>query len=237
MKRAVKHKAKSAGNGGRTLADQVVDAPRLSAPKDAKARVGAWLAEIGRTEPGKALKKTAASPKVEALLTGLADGSPFLWDLASGNSARPSSLFLDADPDAHFASLIAETARAVAATKDEDKAMRLLRLMKSEAALVDRARRHRRRLAGDADHARSHRACRRCGLVINRVSAARRSEARARTSWRDVANPGKDSGFIVLAMGKMGAFELNYSSDVDLIVFYEPQAGVFVRRREKRSAR
>ncbi len=31
-------------------------------------------------------------------------------------------------------------------------------------------------------------------------------------------------GYIVLAMGKMGAFELNYSSDIDLIVFYEPDS-------------
>ena len=31
-------------------------------------------------------------------------------------------------------------------------------------------------------------------------------------------------GFIVLAMGKFGAGELNYSSDVDLIVFYDPTA-------------
>ena len=39
------------------------------------------------------------------------------------------------------------------------------------------------------------------------------------------------NGFVVLAMGKAGAGELNYSSDVDLIVFYdleriEPAAGV-----------
>ncbi len=33
--------------------------------------------------------------------------------------------------------------------------------------------------------------------------------------------PSKDSGYIILAMGKQGAFELNYSSDVDLIVFYD----------------
>ena len=30
------------------------------------------------------------------------------------------------------------------------------------------------------------------------------------------------SGYIVLAMGKYGAGELNYSSDIDLIVFYDP---------------
>src|SRR5213075_73137 len=33
-----------------------------------------------------------------------------------------------------------------------------------------------------------------------------------------------NSGYILLAMGKMGARELNYSSDVDLIVFYDPAA-------------
>jgi glutamate-ammonia-ligase adenylyltransferase len=36
--------------------------------------------------------------------------------------------------------------------------------------------------------------------------------------------PEEGSGHIVLAMGKMGAYELNYSSDIDLIVFYDPEA-------------
>jgi glutamate-ammonia-ligase adenylyltransferase len=31
-------------------------------------------------------------------------------------------------------------------------------------------------------------------------------------------------GFFVVAMGKLGAFELNYSSDIDISVFYEPSA-------------
>jgi len=34
--------------------------------------------------------------------------------------------------------------------------------------------------------------------------------------------PSQDSGIIVLGMGKLGGFELNYSSDIDLIIFYEP---------------
>ncbi len=33
--------------------------------------------------------------------------------------------------------------------------------------------------------------------------------------------PEMDSGYIILAMGKQGAYELNYSSDVDLIIFYD----------------
>src|SRR5262249_37404841 len=38
-----------------------------------------------------------------------------------------------------------------------------------------------------------------------------------------------DSGIIILGMGKLGAHELNYSSDVDLIVFYD---GEKLRARE-----
>ena len=35
--------------------------------------------------------------------------------------------------------------------------------------------------------------------------------------------PERGSGFVVLAMGKLGAQELNYSSDVDLILLYDPE--------------
>src|SRR5262245_31108758 len=49
---------------------------------------------------------------------------------------------------------------------------------------------------------------------------------RGRFKPRNAAHPERGSGYIVLAMGKMGAHELNYSSDIDLIVLYEPNAGV-----------
>ena len=39
----------------------------------------------------------------------------------------------------------------------------------------------------------------------------------------DLENPSKDCGWIILAMGKLGAHELNYSSDIDLIVFFDGQ--------------
>jgi glutamate-ammonia-ligase adenylyltransferase len=34
--------------------------------------------------------------------------------------------------------------------------------------------------------------------------------------------PERDSGLIVLGMGKLGGYELNYSSDIDLILLYDP---------------
>ena len=40
----------------------------------------------------------------------------------------------------------------------------------------------------------------------------------------DPARPEHGSGLIVLGMGKLGARELNYSSDIDLVLFYDPAA-------------
>src|SRR5918992_1380399 len=41
----------------------------------------------------------------------------------------------------------------------------------------------------------------------------------------DPARPGDNSGYVVLAMGKHGAEELNFSSDIDLVVLYDAQSG------------
>src|SRR4029077_1757329 len=43
----------------------------------------------------------------------------------------------------------------------------------------------------------------------------------------DPANPARGGGFTVLGMGKLGARELNFSSDVDLVLLYDPAASVY----------
>ena len=48
----------------------------------------------------------------------------------------------------------------------------------------------------------------------------------------DADSPSENSGLIVLGMGKHGARELNYSSDIDIVVFFDPDAGV-VRDRDE----
>ena len=42
----------------------------------------------------------------------------------------------------------------------------------------------------------------------------------------DPADPNRESGLIVLGMGKLGGRELNYSSDIDIVVFFDPEAGI-----------
>lgn len=51
-----------------------------------------------------------------------------------------------------------------------------------------------------------------------------RARAKIDVPADDPAHPEIGSGLIVLAMGKLGASELNYSSDIDLIVFYDGEA-------------
>ena len=48
--------------------------------------------------------------------------------------------------------------------------------------------------------------------------------AAGRITLRDPDAPEEGSGWIVLGMGKLGAGELNYSSDIDLIVLFDEEA-------------
>jgi glutamate-ammonia-ligase adenylyltransferase len=220
-KRTLPTEAKSLTLNG--LAQQIVHAPRLASPEQARARVTDWLAEISGDEAGKALERLVAdSPKFEALLTGLADGSPFLWELASTEPGRLLDV-LQSDPEERLAALLADTVRAVSSTRDEAEAMRLLRRMKAEGAL----------LIGLADIGGAWPVMRATRAITDLADAA--LGAAVRFLLADAARRGKlkppdpehpeiGSGYIVLAMGKMGAHELNYSSDIDLIVFYDPLA-------------
>jgi glutamate-ammonia-ligase adenylyltransferase len=96
----------------RPLAAAIARAPQLVDRKAAQARLAEWLADIGKgaagkASSGKALKQLiAGAPKVEALLLGLADGSPYLWELAS---AEPNRLLavLEADPAERLTELLA----------------------------------------------------------------------------------------------------------------------------------
>ncbi len=86
--------------------------------------------------PGRRSKTLlAAHPVAQTLIAAIAEGSPYLWDLVRADPERLKAL-LETDPDNGFDEALNAAARTVAATKDEDEAMRLLRRMKSQAALL-----------------------------------------------------------------------------------------------------
>ncbi len=204
---------------GKTLAERIVTAPQLAEPRLARARVAEWLAGMAVAEavPLKAL--LARHPVVTKLLESLAESSPYLWELASREPARLLRL-LGLDPDKHLVTLLADGVRAIAATEDEAQAMRLLRRMKAEVALLIALA----DIGGVWPVMQAARAL--TDLADTAVDAATRfvlaEAARAgQLTPKDTSQPQAGSGYIVLAMGKMGAFELNYSSDIDLIVLYD----------------
>jgi glutamate-ammonia-ligase adenylyltransferase len=217
--------------GGRTLAARVAAAPELSAPDTAQKRLDAWLGDLGGDPAAATLRRLfAAHLPVRALILGLADGSTHLWDLASADPARLVRV-LESEPEARFDTILADTVAAIAATRDEATAMQLLRRMKAEASLtialadiggVWPVTRVIAALTELADAA--------VGAAVHHLLGQAAREGKLRPA--NPAEPEAGSGYIVLAMGKMGAGELNYSSDIDLIVFYDANAPALVPSTE-----
>ncbi|WP_284757684.1 bifunctional [glutamine synthetase] adenylyltransferase/[glutamine synthetase]-adenylyl-L-tyrosine phosphorylase [Agrobacterium sp. fls2-241-TYG-188a] len=52
------------------------------------------------------------------------------------------------------------------------------------------------------------------------------SHQSGKLTLKSMETPSEGSGLIVLGMGKLGAQELNYSSDIDAVVFFEPSAEI-----------
>ncbi|MBX9710026.1 MAG: bifunctional [glutamine synthetase] adenylyltransferase/[glutamine synthetase]-adenylyl-L-tyrosine phosphorylase, partial [Xanthobacteraceae bacterium] len=120
---------------GISLAARFTTGPQLFAPDDARRRIADWFADC---PPGQAriLQDIAAHhPHAKAIFEGIAESSPYLFDLMRADVSRVIRL-LQSDPDSHIAALVAQTVRDAADDANEAEIMRLLRRMKSEAALL-----------------------------------------------------------------------------------------------------
>jgi glutamate-ammonia-ligase adenylyltransferase len=212
--------ASAPGNAERQrLAARFVDGPHVSAPDKAEQRLNDWLAEI-EPEQSAAIDELLEHPRAKNILLGIAEFSPFLFDLIRADAARLIRL-LSCDPETHLEAVIEETSRNMLTASGETEVMHLLRRMKAEAALLialcD--------IGGVWPVMRVTAAL--TDLAVAAVKTAlrfllRQEVARGRMKAPDPDRPEEGSGLIVLAMGKMGAGELNYSSDIDLIVFFDP---------------
>jgi glutamate-ammonia-ligase adenylyltransferase len=204
------------------LAARFVAGPHVSAPDRAEQRLADWRGDLAAAEAAALDDLIARFPRLGTILRGIADASPYLFDLVRGDGARLVRL-LESEPERHLAGLIEAGCREASAAGSEAEAMRLLRRMKSEAAL----------LIALCDIGGvwpvMHVTAVLTELAVASVRAAlrfvlRQEAARGRLAPANFDAPEADSGLIVLAMGKMGAGELNYSSDIDLIVFFDPGA-------------
>jgi glutamate-ammonia-ligase adenylyltransferase len=212
--------AATIGAGGCALAARFVAGPRSSS-SDACERLSDWLGELTFEQRAAIEANCEAFPQTRIILEGIAEASPFLFDLIRADPLRLIRL-LDRDPDKHIIQLLEDVCANVDAAADEATVMIALRRMKAEAALlialcdIGEVWPIMQVTAALTDVAVT---AVRCSI---RYLLAQEAD-RGRIVPKNASAPEQDSGLIVLAMGKMGAGELNYSSDVDLIVFFEPE--------------
>ncbi|GAB5506975.1 MAG: hypothetical protein Rhirs2KO_21380 [Rhizobiaceae bacterium] len=164
-------------------------------------------------------------------LAAVMDLSPFLRGCLKREPIILERLF-EADIATRLTAIDADIiALAGAEDLSEADVMRGLRKLKRDAhvliALGD--------LAGEA--AAHETTARLSRLADNCVSAAirfllRKAHDAGKLQLPDPSDPEKGSGWIVLGMGKLGACELNFSSDIDLIVFFDPSAPAITDRYE-----
>jgi glutamate-ammonia-ligase adenylyltransferase len=179
-------------------------------------------------------KDLAASQALENLFLGLCDHAPYLVRLMRKDWQRLHGL-LHEDPHESMARLLAHTRQAwLVPAVTEAMMMASLRRAKQEVAMlialadlgglwhVDQVT---AALSDFADAA--------CASALNFLL----SEAQAAERFIPVKadDPSQASGLVVLALGKHGAAELNYSSDIDVIVLYDPDIAPLGPRAEPAS--
>ncbi|TAJ69997.1 MAG: bifunctional [glutamine synthetase] adenylyltransferase/[glutamine synthetase]-adenylyl-L-tyrosine phosphorylase [Phenylobacterium sp.] len=168
------------------------------------------------------IAERAWTPELDLAWPALAPvfgASPYLAGLARRDPRRLGALLAD-DPDVRLADILRRT-EAVAALRPQE-AVAPLRILKQElhllTALAD--------LGGVWDLDQVTGALTRFADAA--VSAALTSAALGEIEAGRLLSLGKGEhgpvpGWFCIAMGKQGAFELNYSSDIDVSVFFDPE--------------
>jgi glutamate-ammonia-ligase adenylyltransferase len=169
------------------------------------------FAALQKLLPGEAALTHGA---VEALLRGVFGCSPYLTALIFRDPGEAMAC-LAADPASRLRDILQTLDADMAAVRSHAEAVRALRWAKNRVALLSAF----------------------CDLggawTVEETTAALTeaadtlTQAAARFLLREAKASGRllgGGGYIVLGMGKYGAHELNYSSDIDLIVFYDADA-------------
>jgi [glutamine synthetase] adenylyltransferase / [glutamine synthetase]-adenylyl-L-tyrosine phosphorylase len=181
-----------------------------------------WREEADRLEDAdlrRWARGLAADADGSKLLAAIAGNSPYLGNLLSREIATVRDA-LTQGFDATFATLIAGLEREQADQRDTEALMAALRRAKRRASLLiamaDIVGAWPMEMVTGALSEMAETA-----LRLASAHVLRRAAEADLLTLPDPARPCEGSGFIVLAMGKLGARELNYSSDIDLIVLYD----------------
>ena len=176
--------------------------------------------ELRESSDGAALLEIAQNNSdAHRLLSSIFATSSFLTHLIHHNATFAADC-LAGDCDALFAGLMDEVHGLASSAEDTDAFMASLRQTRARCAL----------LTAIADLAGTWSISTVCQRLTDFADAAVSASVdwllleagqQSKLTIADQTSPSANCGYVVLAMGKHGAGELNYSSDVDLIVLYD----------------
>jgi glutamate-ammonia-ligase adenylyltransferase len=203
------------------LVARIRHAPNPADAKRAASRLSDLVDKAERRAPE--LLPHLASGPLRDLLLAIADHSPFLWQIVQQRPERLVKVALRAPEEAHAAIIAEQNSLAGFAREGgaRDEIVRRLRQARAEhALLVALADMSGAWSVEEATTALSDfaDASVRAAANVLLIEAA----ALGRMERLDPDDPGRGSGLVTLALGKHGSRELNYSSDIDLVVFFDP---------------
>lgn len=190
-------------------------APKVSSKARASALYAGFLASI--IEDARSFFAADGIPR--NLLLSIADHSPYLWNLITSDPLRLHRLLLE-NPDAALNGCLSRLREASDQACNEIDLMRLLRKAKAETALLIALA----DIGGVWDLVKVTKSL--SAVADECIELALRFALRTTPGLQlaDPSSPEIDCGMTVLALGKLGARDLNYSSDCDLIVLYDPNS-------------
>ncbi|MSO85473.1 MAG: bifunctional [glutamine synthetase] adenylyltransferase/[glutamine synthetase]-adenylyl-L-tyrosine phosphorylase [Rhodospirillales bacterium] len=170
---------------------------------------------------GERARAIAADSSARRLLAGIFGNSPFL---AQSSAAEPEILcdILDRGSDDVVARTLDDLRARPAPPIEEAALMRALRVAKRRVALAVAIG----DISGAWPLARVTESLSDLADAALGAAAAfllRQAASSGAFALADDADPARGSGLVILGVGKLGARELNYSSDIDLIVLYDPE--------------
>lgn len=204
-----------------SLAQSIRPGPEPRDASIAEAFIAAWTEKAERTGDTQLQALTdflAGNPACHGLIQTVVSASPYLRGLVERNPAFVLEGF-SLPPETSLERLLQDMRHQASEAATEDQLMQVLRAAKARSAL----------LIALADVAGAWPLKTTTETLTLFADAAVSSavdwllrDARRRQSTPSEGLP-EHSGYVVLAMGKHGAYELNYSSDIDLIVLFDPE--------------
>lgn len=166
-------------------------------------------------------------------LNRLKDASPYLTRLMMTEKEFLATV-VQKGYDKAFSDLVKDAFRRLYGQNDPEPVGRELRLLKRRAALAVALA----DMAGKWPLEKVTRCLSVLAAACLKIAVAcvlKRYAGRGDLVLPDAEHPERDCGFFLIAMGKLGARELNYSSDIDLIVLYDEERMPYAGKRDSGS--